>query len=46
MGELTAGSQGTLRVIHPMAGGRIAETLEVWDTLGFLPQIGVVPTAA
>lgn len=31
--------------IHRMAGGTIAETWEVWDTLGFLQQIGVVPTA-
>ena len=31
--------------IHRMAGGKIAETWEVWDTLGFLQQIGVVPTA-
>ena len=29
--------------IHRMAGGKIAETWEVWDTLGFLQQIGVVP---
>ena len=29
--------------VHRMAGGRIAETWEVWDTLGFLQQIGVVP---
>jgi steroid delta-isomerase-like uncharacterized protein len=27
--------------IHRMAGGRIAETWEVWDTLGMLQQIGV-----
>jgi steroid delta-isomerase-like uncharacterized protein len=37
----------TIRVdaisIHRMAGGKIAETWEVWDTLGFLQQIGVVP---
>jgi hypothetical protein len=26
-----------------MSGGKIAETWEVWDTLGFLQQIGVVP---
>jgi len=31
--------------IHRMAGGKIAETWEVWDTLTFLQQIGVVPTA-
>ena len=30
--------------IHRMTGGKIAETWEVWDTLGFLQQIGVVPT--
>ena len=29
--------------IHRMAGGKIAETHEVWDTLGFLQQLGVVP---
>ena len=29
--------------VHRMAGGKIAETHEVWDTLGFLQQIGVVP---
>ena len=29
--------------IHRMAGGKIAETWEVWDTLGFLQQIGAVP---
>ena len=29
--------------IHRVAGGKIAETWEVWDTLGFLQQIGVVP---
>jgi steroid delta-isomerase-like uncharacterized protein len=31
--------------IHRMGDGKIAETWEVWDTLGFLQQIGVVPTA-
>ncbi len=30
--------------IHRMAGDRIAESREVWDTLGLLQQIGVVPT--
>lgn len=30
--------------VHRMDGGKIAETWEVWDTLGFLQQIGVVPT--
>jgi steroid delta-isomerase-like uncharacterized protein len=29
--------------IHRMADNRIAETWEVWDTLGLLQQIGVVP---
>ena len=29
--------------IHRMAGNKIAETWEVWDTLGFLQQLGVVP---
>ena len=29
--------------IHRMSGGKIAETWEVWDTLSFLQQIGVVP---
>ena len=31
--------------IHRMADGKIAETWEVWDTLGFLQQLGVVPTS-
>jgi steroid delta-isomerase-like uncharacterized protein len=30
--------------IHRLRDGRIAETWEVWDTLGFLQQIGAVPT--
>jgi predicted ester cyclase len=30
--------------IHRMHDGKIAETWEVWDTLGFLQQLGVVPT--
>ena len=30
--------------IHRMADGKIAETWQVWDTLGFLQHIGVVPT--
>ena len=30
--------------IHRIAGGKIAESWEVWDTLGFLQQVGVVPT--
>jgi steroid delta-isomerase-like uncharacterized protein len=29
--------------IHRLADNRIAETWEVWDTLGLLQQIGVVP---
>jgi steroid delta-isomerase-like uncharacterized protein len=29
--------------IHRMEKGKIAETWEVWDTLGFLQQLGVVP---
>ena len=29
--------------IHQLRDGKIAETWEVWDTLGFLQQIGVVP---
>lgn len=29
--------------IHRMAGGKIAATWEVWDTPGFLRQLGVVP---
>ena len=32
--------------IHRMADRKIAETWEVWDTLGFLQQIGVVPAMA
>ena len=31
--------------IHRMEGGKIAESWEVWDTLGFLQQLGVVPTS-
>ena len=30
--------------IHRCKDGKIAETWEVWDTLGFLQQLGVVPT--
>ena len=30
--------------IHRMSNGKIAETWEVWDTLGFLQQLGVIPT--
>jgi hypothetical protein len=29
-----------------MRDGKIAETWEVWDTLGFLQQLGVVPAMA
>ena len=29
--------------IHRLENGKIAETWEVWDTLGFLQQLGVVP---
>ena len=32
--------------IHRMADGKIAETWEVWDTLGFLQQLGVIPDMA
>jgi steroid delta-isomerase-like uncharacterized protein len=31
--------------IHRVTDGKIAETWEVWDTLSFLQQIGVVPAA-
>jgi steroid delta-isomerase-like uncharacterized protein len=31
--------------VHRMENGKIAETWEVWDTLGFLQQIGVMPGA-
>jgi steroid delta-isomerase-like uncharacterized protein len=31
--------------IHRMESGKIAETWEVWDTLGFLQQLGVVPAS-
>lgn len=31
--------------IHRMAEGKIAETWEVWDTLGLLQQVGVVPSS-
>jgi steroid delta-isomerase-like uncharacterized protein len=30
--------------IFRMEGGKIAEMWEVWDTLGFLQQLGVVPS--
>ena len=29
--------------IHHMRDGKIAETWQVWDTLGFLQQLGVIP---
>ncbi len=32
--------------IHRMVDGKIAETWEVWDTLGFLQQLGVIPDMA
>jgi steroid delta-isomerase-like uncharacterized protein len=32
--------------VHRMQDGKIAETWTVWDTLGFMQQIGVVPTEA
>ncbi|MFC0454587.1 ester cyclase [Rhodococcus jostii] len=39
----------TIRVdaisIHRLADGKIAETWQVWDTLGFLQQLGAVPTS-
>ena len=31
--------------IHRVEDGKISETWQVWDTLGFLQQLGVVPTA-
>jgi steroid delta-isomerase-like uncharacterized protein len=30
--------------IHKVTDGKISESWEVWDTLGFLQQIGVAPT--
>jgi steroid delta-isomerase-like uncharacterized protein len=30
--------------IHRIAGGRIVESWNVWDTLGMLQQLGVVPS--
>jgi steroid delta-isomerase-like uncharacterized protein len=32
--------------IHRMEDGKIAENWTVWDTLGFLRQLGVIPEAA
>ncbi len=32
--------------IHRIAGGKIVETWVVWDTLGMLKQLGVIPQAA
>ena len=29
--------------VHRMEDGKIAETWQVWDTLGFLQQLGVIP---
>jgi len=29
--------------IHRLDGGKTAETWQVWDTLGFLQQLGVTP---
>jgi steroid delta-isomerase-like uncharacterized protein len=29
--------------IHRLTDGKIAETWEVWDTLGFLQQLGAIP---
>ncbi|REE74493.1 steroid delta-isomerase-like uncharacterized protein [Rhodococcus wratislaviensis] len=31
--------------IHRLADGKIAETWQVWDTLGFLQQLGAVPAS-
>ena len=30
--------------VIPVFDGKIAETWQVWDTLGFLQQLGVIPT--
>lgn len=30
--------------IHRIAGGKIVETWNVWDTLGMLRQLGVIPS--
>ena len=29
--------------IHRLAGGKIVESWNVWDTLGMLQQLGVIP---
>ena len=29
--------------IHHLAGGKIVESWNVWDTLGMLQQLGVIP---
>ncbi len=31
--------------IHRLAGGKIVESWNVWDTLGMLQQLGAIPTA-
>ncbi|TMC20474.1 MAG: ester cyclase [Chloroflexi bacterium] len=31
---------------HHLAGGKIVESSNVWDTLGMLQQLGVIPTGA
>jgi steroid delta-isomerase-like uncharacterized protein len=31
--------------IHRMDGGRIAETWQVWDTLGLMQQLGLIPAS-
>jgi predicted ester cyclase len=32
--------------IHRLLGGKIAESWDVWDTLGMLQQLGVIPAPA
>jgi hypothetical protein len=32
--------------IHRLAGNKIVESWDVWDTLGMLQQLGVVPQIA
>lgn len=41
-GRQLSGIEGV--VVHRMEDGKIAETWQVWDTLGFLQQLGVVPS--